>query len=192
MHAKSDSTQRGHEPSQREYRPAGGGSFWEVDFNRTPFTLAWEITRACGLARLYCRAEATPRRDPHELSTEEGFGLIDQVADLGHPILVVTGGDPLMHDDVYDLLAYAVGRGLRVAFAPSATGRATRERLERVRRTGTHMMHVRLDGPDPTIHDGFRGSAVPTTAPCVCCGTRTSWTSCRRLGPLSAVTTSTA
>ncbi len=157
MHANSDSAQRGHDPSHGEYRPARGGSFWEVDFDRTPFTLAWEITRACGLACLHCRAEAIPRRDPRELSTEEGFSLIDQVVDLGNPILVVTGGDPLMRDDVYDLLAYAVGRGLRVAFSPSATGRATRERLERVRRTGTHMMHVSLDGPDPTIHDGFRG-----------------------------------
>ncbi len=139
-----------------KYRPARGGTFLEVDFDRTPFTLAWEITRACALACRHCRAEALPHRNPLELSTEEGFRLIDQVVDLGKPILVVTGGDPLMRDDVYDLLAYARERDLRVALSPSATGRATRKRLERVRAAGTHMLHVSLDGSTPEIHDGFR------------------------------------
>ena len=86
------------------YTPARGASFFDVDFDQMPFTLAWEITRACGLACLHCRAEAIPFRDPDELTTQEAFDLIDQVVDLGGPILVVTGGDPLMRPDVYDLL----------------------------------------------------------------------------------------
>src|SRR5690348_15897459 len=92
------------------YLPARGGSFFEVDFDRSPFTLAWEITRACALSCIHCRAEAIPWRDPDELSTEEGFRLIDQVVEVGKPILVITGGDPLMRDDVYDLVAYAAQR----------------------------------------------------------------------------------
>ncbi len=139
------------------YQPARGGSFFDVDFDLTPFTLAWEITRACGLACIHCRAEAIPRRDPNELTTEEAFRLVDQVVDLGKPILVVTGGDPLMRPDVYDLLDYAVSRDLRVALSPSATGRLTREALERVKRAGTHMLHLSLDGSTPEIHDRFRG-----------------------------------
>jgi radical SAM protein len=139
------------------YRPARGASFFEVDFDQTPFTLAWEVTRACGLACLHCRAEANPFRDPDELSTDEAFGLIDQAVDLGGPILVVTGGDPLMRPDVYDLLKYAVGRDLRVALSPSATGRLTRPALERVKAAGTHMLHLSLDGASAETHDRFRG-----------------------------------
>ena len=143
--------------TETPYRPARGASFFEVDFDQTPFTLAWEITRACGLACLHCRAEAMPFRDPGELSTEEAFGLIDQAVDLGGPILVVTGGDPLMRPDVYDLLKYAVGRDLRVALSPSATGKLTRPALERVKAAGTHMLHLSLDGASAETHDRFRG-----------------------------------
>lgn len=143
-------------PTSSPYVPARGGSFFDVDFDRTPFTVAWEITRACGLACLHCRAEAIPYRNPDELTTEDGFRFIDQVVEIGRPILVVTGGDPMMRPDVYDLLDYAVGRDLRVALSPSATGRVTRAALERVKGIGTHMLHLSLDGSSPEMHDGFR------------------------------------
>ncbi|MDE3074422.1 MAG: TIGR04053 family radical SAM/SPASM domain-containing protein [Chloroflexota bacterium] len=139
------------------YQPARGSSFLDWDFDQAPFTLAWEITQACALACVHCRATAQPYRDPRELSTSEGVDLIDQIVDIGGPILVITGGDPMMRDDVYDLLDYAVGRGLRVALSPSATGRVTRRALERVKDTGTHMIHLSLDGSRPEIHDAFRG-----------------------------------
>jgi MoaA/NifB/PqqE/SkfB family radical SAM enzyme len=145
-----------HPPAPPRYSPARGGSFLEVDFDETPFTLAWEITRACALACLHCRAEALPFRDPRELTTDEGLRLIDQVVELGCPILVVTGGDPLMRPDVYEFLGYAVNRNLRVALSPSATGRLTRVALERARAAGTHMLHLSLDGSTAEIHDAFR------------------------------------
>jgi MoaA/NifB/PqqE/SkfB family radical SAM enzyme len=50
-----------------------------MDFDRVPFLVIWEVTRACALACLHCRADAIPCRDPRELTTEEGFRLIDQV-----------------------------------------------------------------------------------------------------------------
>ncbi len=139
------------------YQPARGGSYLTVDFDLTPFTVAWEITRACALACVHCRAMAIPRRDPRELSTEEGFRVIDQIVEIGRPILVVTGGDPMMRRDVYDLLAYAVSRDLRVALSPSATALVTRRALEKVKNTGIHMIHVSLDGSEPSVHDAFRG-----------------------------------
>src|SRR5579884_2977666 len=139
------------------YQPARGGSYLTVDFDLTPFTVAWEITRACALACVHCRAEAIPRCDPRELSTEEGFRVIDQVVEIGRPILVVTGGDPMMRRDVFDLLGYAVSRDLRVALSPSATALVTRRALEKVKSTGVHMVHVSLDGSEPAIHDAFRG-----------------------------------
>ncbi len=107
--------------------PENGGphrpSLLDVDFDRAPFTVAWEITRACGLACVHCRAVAQPRRDPRELSTEEGMALIDAVAGMGTPVLVVTGGDPLMRPDCFDFITAARARGLQVGFSPSATGR---------------------------------------------------------------------
>ena len=84
-----------------------------ADFNKSPFTLAWEITRACALSCMHCRAEAQPKPDPNELTHDEAISVIDQIRQIGDPILVVTGGDPLMRRDVYDLLTYAVQKGLR-------------------------------------------------------------------------------
>ena len=72
----------------------------KVDLNQSPFTVAWEITRACALACLHCRAQAQPKRDPRELTTKEALNVIDQVRAVGDPILIVTGGDPLMRPDV--------------------------------------------------------------------------------------------
>jgi radical SAM protein len=128
-----------------------------VDFNLTPFTLAWEITRACALRCVHCRAEAQPKRDPRELSTEEGFRLIDQIAEIGGPILILTGGDPLMRRDIFDFISYgAKDRGLRVALSPSATALVTRERLRKAGEAGVTRTHISLDGATHESHDSFR------------------------------------
>lgn len=131
--------------------------YFAVDFNQTPFTLAWEVTRACALACVHCRAEAQPRRDPRELTTEEGRRLIDQVVEIGRPILVLTGGDPLMRRDIFDLAGYAIGRGLRTALSPSATRLVTPAALARLRALGISMVHLSLDGATAAVHDAFRG-----------------------------------
>jgi AdoMet-dependent heme synthase len=129
----------------------------EVDFDRTPFTVAWEITRACAYACLHCRAEAQPGRDPRELTTEEGFHLIDGLVDVGGPILIVTGGDPMMRPDMLDLIRYAAGRGLRVALSPTATKLVTRERLQEAREAGVARVQISLDGSRSEVQDAFRG-----------------------------------
>lgn len=146
------------EPAQRKFTPARGGSYLTQDFDRSPFTVAWEITRACALACVHCRAAAIHKRDPHELTTGEARGLIDQVVEIGNPILVVTGGDPMMRRDIYDLLGYGVSRGLRVALSPSATALVTRKALERIRDIGVSMTHISLDGSTAEVHDAFRGT----------------------------------
>ncbi|MCC7372283.1 MAG: TIGR04053 family radical SAM/SPASM domain-containing protein [Chloroflexi bacterium] len=137
--------------------PTAKPSYFAVDFDQTPFTVAWEITRACALACIHCRAEAIPRRDPRELTTDEGFRLIDSLVEIGRPILIVTGGDPLMRRDVEELVKYAVGRGLRVGLSPSATSLVTHERLERLQALGLSMVHLSLDGSSAETHDAFRG-----------------------------------
>jgi radical SAM protein len=129
----------------------------EVDFDRSPFTMAWEVTRACALRCVHCRAEAQPKRDPRELTHEEGLRLIDDIVEIGRPILIITGGDPMMRRDLFDLIAYAArDRGLRVAFSPSATALVTKERLRKARDAGVTRTHISLDGATAESHDTFR------------------------------------
>jgi len=133
--------------------------FRDIDLNRSPFTVAWEITRACAFACVHCRAEAQPKRDPRELDTEEAMGVIDQIREVGDPILVITGGDPLTRRDVYDLIAYAVSTGLRTSLTPTATALANRRNLTRVKAAGVSRVALSLDGATPELHDRFRGFA---------------------------------
>ena len=75
----------------------------EADFDLAPFTIAWEITRACAFACVHCRADAQHQADPRQLTHEESLRLIERMKDFGSPILVFTGGDPLMRRDLFDL-----------------------------------------------------------------------------------------
>ena len=128
-----------------------------TDFNLSPFTIAWELTRACAFACRHCRAEAQPKRNPDELTTEEAFRLIDQIKEFGDPILVVTGGDPMMRRDLLDILAYASGQGLRTSLTPTTTRLVTVERLRQVKEAGVRRVAVSIDGPSAEAHDAFRG-----------------------------------
>lgn len=128
------------------------------DFGRAPFLVIWEVTRACALACVHCRADAIARRDPQELTTADGFSLIDQVHAFGppHPLLVLTGGDPMWRKDLAELVNYASSAGLTVALTPSGTAAATRARLAELKDAGLSRVAVSLDGPDPESHDRFR------------------------------------
>jgi radical SAM protein len=147
-----------HETSQAR-RAANDRKLPRIDLNQSPFTVAWEITRACALACLHCRAEAQPKRDPRELTTEEALKVIDQVRAIGDPILVVTGGDPLRRPDVYELLKYSVSVGLRTSLAPTASALVTPRNLARVRDAGVRRVGISLDGATAAVHDRFRGFA---------------------------------
>lgn len=129
-----------------------------TDFGRSPFIVIWEVTRACALACLHCRADAIARRDPRELSTEDGYRLIDQIVSFGapYPLFVLTGGDPMWRKDLVDLVGYASAAGLSVALTPSGTGAATKKRLAELKDAGLSRVAVSLDGPDPETHDYFR------------------------------------
>lgn len=127
-----------------------------ADFDQAPFTIAWEVTRACAFACVHCRADAIPQRDPLELTTEEGYRLIDRLAEFGSPILIFTGGDPMMRRDLYDLIAYATKMGLRCSLTPTATALPTEERLHKVKQAGIRRLALSLDAPTEVIHDAFR------------------------------------
>jgi AdoMet-dependent heme synthase len=128
------------------------------DFNKDPFIVIWELTRACQLKCLHCRAEAQYKRDPRELSFEEGKKLIDQIHELNNPMLVFTGGDPLMREDVFDIAKYAIDKGVRVSMTPSATPNVTKEAIEKAKEIGLARWAFSLDGHTAEIHDHFRGT----------------------------------
>jgi len=129
----------------------------QADFTQAPFTIAWEVTRACAYACVHCRADAQHQRDARELSTAEARELVDRLAAFGNrPILVFTGGDPMMRPDLFEIIGYATERGLRCSLTPTATALPTRERLEKARDAGIRRIALSLDAPRPEVHDAFR------------------------------------
>ena len=134
-------------------------------FDDAPFLVIWELTQACDLACVHCRACAIEDRNPFELTTDEGFRLLDEIRSFGDPLMVFTGGDPLKRPDLFPLLQKSIGLGLRTTVTPSATPLLTESAIEGFQEIGVARMAISLDGPDVAAHDGFRrvdGSFVRT------------------------------
>ena len=128
-----------------------------IDFNERPFIAIWEVTQACDLACVHCRASAQPNRDRLELTTAEGKGLIDQIAALKVPVFVLTGGDPIKRPDLFELIGHARKVGVRVSLTPSATPLLTKEIVVRLKESGLARLAVSMDGASAATHDAFRG-----------------------------------
>ena len=137
-------------------RPGGPPPFAIPDFDEAPLLVIWETTQACGLACRHCRASAQPGRSPGELTTAEGLRLVDAVAEMGTPLLILSGGDPLNRPDLVELVRHGKARGLRVATIPAATEQLTRDRLAELRDAGLDQIAFSLDFPRSGLHDGFR------------------------------------
>jgi radical SAM protein len=130
-------------------------------FDERPFLVFWEITRACALACRHCRAEAQSHRHPDELDRGEASRLIRQLAELNPPMLILTGGDPLMRSDALDLVREATAAGLHVGLSPSATARLIHADFDEIKAAGVERISLSLDGATRETHDAFRG--VPGT-----------------------------
>ena len=132
-----------------------------MNFDQCPMLVIWEVTQACDLACVHCRASAQSERSPGELTTGQGYRLLDEIRSFGEPLMVFTGGDPLKRPDLYDLIRYSVRIGLRTNVTPSATPLLTTEAIQGFKDAGVSRMAISLDGPDAAMHDDFRG--VPGT-----------------------------
>lgn len=131
----------------------------ERDYNESPFIVIWEVTRACALKCLHCRAEAQYKSDPRQLTEAEGKALIDDIATMKDPLLVFTGGDPLMRKDLFELARYAIQEnGLSVSMTPSATPKVTKDAILKAKEVGLSRWAFSLDGSNAEIHDHFRGT----------------------------------
>ncbi len=133
------------------------GPSMNFDFNDHPFIVIWEITRACALACRHCRAKASPRCHPLELSTWDGYNFIDQVARANPQLFILTGGDPVRRADLKDLIRYASRQGLRVGLSPSATPDFVAMDLKELKELGVARISLSLDGATEATHDRFRG-----------------------------------
>lgn len=139
-----------------EAAPRAKGMGFAVDFQQAPLLVIWEVTRACALACQHCRADAIDRRDPRELSLEEGCRLLDRIQAMGTPIVVLTGGDPIQREDLEGLIAYGKSIGLRMGTIPAGTPRLTRERLLSLKNAGVDQVAFSIDAPTAEKHDAFR------------------------------------
>ncbi len=133
-------------------------AYSRADFDHSPFLVFWEITQACDLVCKHCRACAQPDRHPAELNGHLCRRLIEQIASFPNkPVLVLTGGDPMKRDDVFDIVHSGVEAGLTVTMTPSPTPLVTPQAIEQLQAAGLSRLAVSLDGADDATHDGIRG-----------------------------------
>ena len=121
-----------------------------------PRVVAWESTVACNLSCVHCRASAQTTPEPDELTTQEVCHLIDELAEYGQSIFVVSGGEPLMRPDIYEIAAHGTRRGLRVAVSPNGT-LVTHEAVRQLKEAGVRRISVSIDGSTAERHDAIRG-----------------------------------
>ncbi len=126
------------------------------DFDKAPFLILWELTRACALACKHCRAEAMPDAAEGELTLDECKKVLGEIKQFGNPLIVLTGGDPARRKDLFEIIAEARRLGLKVAMTPSATPTTTRETIARLKKAGLERLAISLDAPDIDSHDDFR------------------------------------
>lgn len=127
-----------------------------VDFSKSPFLVIWETTHACDLACVHCRANAEPNPDPDELNHEQAKKLIRDVKEMGTPIFVFSGGDPLKRPDLETLVRYAKSLELRTGVIPAVTPALTLERIRGLKGAGLDQMAFSLDAANAKDHDAFR------------------------------------
>jgi len=124
-----------------------------------PHTLrmvAWEVTRSCNLACGHCRASAVRGPYEGELDTKKCLRLLDEIAAVGKPVIILTGGEPLLRPDIYEIAAYGDQKGLRMVLATNGT-LVTGEVAVKLIRSGIKRVSISIDGPEADSHDAFRG-----------------------------------
>jgi MoaA/NifB/PqqE/SkfB family radical SAM enzyme len=118
--------------------------------------LAWELTRACPLACQHCRAEAQAAAGPDELTTAECRAVIDDLAAQGRCLLILTGGEPMLRPDFYELATHASASGLNVVAAPCGKY-VDAAAVTAMRAAGIRAISLSIDAAVGADHDAFRG-----------------------------------
>lgn len=125
-----------------------------------PRLVFWESTAGCNLACIHCRRiTVADQLLPQDLSTQESFDLIDQIAAFGRPIFVLSGGEPLFRPDIFDIARHAADAGLIVALATNGT-LIDAETAGKIKEAGIRRVSISFDGADAETHDIFRGQGA--------------------------------
>ena len=117
--------------------------------------VAWEVTRRCNLACVHCRASAVREIPENEFSTRESLEFLDDLARWAQPVVILTGGEPLLRDDIFAIADHGTRLGLRMVIAPNGT-LVTDDSAVRLRESGIKRVSISLDGSTPATHDRFR------------------------------------
>ena len=117
--------------------------------------VAWEVTRRCGLSCRHCRAAAEKGPYPGELPLEKCFQVIDEIAATGQPIVILTGGDPMMREDIYEIARYGTERGLKMVMSPCGS-LLDDVSAARLKEAGIQHISLSIDGATAATHDDFR------------------------------------
>jgi heme b synthase len=122
-----------------------------------PKWIAWEITRRCNLRCVHCRSSSeTEVLDHPDFLTGEAFRVIDDISGYATPVVVLSGGEPLLRKDVFDIAQYGTGKGLRMCLATNGT-LVDEEVCGKIRESGIKIVSLSLDGSAEEVHDDFRG-----------------------------------
>jgi radical SAM protein with 4Fe4S-binding SPASM domain len=122
---------------------------------KAPVILAWELTKSCNLNCLHCRASATSRVMPGELSTQQGYSLLEEVSNLGTKMVILSGGEPLLREDVFDLAGFGTSLGMRMTIAVNGS-LVTPVVAQKMKDSGIARVSISLDGVTQDVHDTFR------------------------------------
>src|SRR4030043_399952 len=117
--------------------------------------IAWELTRSCNLACVHCRASAEYGPYEGELSTQEVFRVMDEIASFSKPVIILTGGEPLLRPDIFELASYGTATGFRMVMATNGT-LLNEEIVQKMKTSGIQRISISIDGPTPETHDAFR------------------------------------
>jgi len=120
-----------------------------------PKWLAWESTQRCNLSCVHCRCSSDMSAAEGDFTTEEAFKLIDDICEISKPVMVLSGGEPLMREDIFDIARYGTGKGLRMCMATNGT-LITDEVCAKMKEADIKMVSLSLDGSNAEVHDNFR------------------------------------
>ncbi len=121
-----------------------------------PLIVSWNVTRKCNMKCSHCYINAGAGELKNELNTEESKRLIDQIAEVSRPLLILSGGEPLLRSDIYELIRYGTQKGLRMGLGSNGClidAKAARQLKE----AGIKTVSISLDSHLPAQHDEFRG-----------------------------------